>query len=192
MRKCVSSTSDQDISKKLILYIILVNFLTKKFDLVALGGTFDHLHLGHKSLLSKAFELGNDVIIGVTSDCYFKKYRTKSKLIQSYDHRVSNLMNFINKNFQNISFSIIKLDDKFGPTIISDKIQALVASGETKNIGAQINRIRMQKGLKPLEIFVVDLILSSDGIPISSTRIRAGEINIEGKILKKNHKVYKY
>jgi len=39
-----------------------------KFDIVATGGTFDEIHVGHLGLLSKAFEVGKKVIIGVSSD----------------------------------------------------------------------------------------------------------------------------
>ncbi len=165
----------------------MVNFLCKKFSLVALGGTFDHLHLGHRSLLNKAFELGNNVLIGVTGDSYFKRYGNKSHITNAYNDRISNLTTFILQNFQNPSFCLVRLDDKFGPTITSSEIQALVISVATRQTGIQINRIRIKKGLKPLQIFVVDLVLSDDGNPISSTRIRLGEINLEGKILKRNH-----
>ena len=39
-----------------------------KFDLVALGGTFDILHKGHLALLQKGFSISSKVIIGLTSD----------------------------------------------------------------------------------------------------------------------------
>jgi cytidyltransferase-like protein len=40
-----------------------------KFHKVALGGTFDHLHLGHQILLLRALILAKDELyVGVTSD----------------------------------------------------------------------------------------------------------------------------
>jgi pantetheine-phosphate adenylyltransferase len=49
----------------------------KRFDLVATGGTFDEIHAGHLALLSKAFELGKTVIIGITSDEFAIKRKGK-------------------------------------------------------------------------------------------------------------------
>ncbi|MEM2081946.1 MAG: adenylyltransferase/cytidyltransferase family protein, partial [Candidatus Bathyarchaeia archaeon] len=37
----------------------------KRFRKVAVGGTFDELHKGHKALLMKAFEIGTRVLIGL-------------------------------------------------------------------------------------------------------------------------------
>ena len=40
----------------------------KKYRKIAVGGTFDRFHEGHLKLLSKAFQLSQLVLIGVTSD----------------------------------------------------------------------------------------------------------------------------
>ena len=39
-----------------------------KYDAVALGGTFDIIHIGHIALLEKGFSISKKVIIGLTSD----------------------------------------------------------------------------------------------------------------------------
>jgi pantetheine-phosphate adenylyltransferase len=41
--------------------------------------------------------------------------------------------------------------------------------------------MRGRLGLKPVEVVSVDLVKAEDGLPISSTRIKAGEIDAAGK-----------
>ena len=47
--------------------------LLKKYECVAMGGTFDILHIGHIELLKKSFEIGKFVIIGLSSDNLVKE-----------------------------------------------------------------------------------------------------------------------
>jgi pantetheine-phosphate adenylyltransferase len=69
-----------------------------KFNIVATGGTFDEIHVGHLGLLSKAFEVGKKVIIGVSSDELAANVKGKSKLTHRYQERVTNLEQMIKKN----------------------------------------------------------------------------------------------
>ena len=39
-----------------------------QFALVALGGTFDIINVGHMALLDKGFSISKKVILGLTSD----------------------------------------------------------------------------------------------------------------------------
>jgi pantetheine-phosphate adenylyltransferase len=158
--------------------------VANKFDLVATGGTFDEIHIGHIALLSKAFELRKRVIIGVTSDDFAEKTKGEKKLNHSYDKRVFNLKDIIQKKFGRVSYKISKLDNEYGPIVILGRVDALIASTETAKKGEKINEIRSKKGLPPIAIISVDLIRTEDGSPISSTRIREGEIDPFGKILK--------
>ena len=157
---------------------------TPKFDLVATGGTFDEIHIGHLALLSKAFEVGNKTIIGVSSDEFALKTKGNKKLNHNYYQRVCNLKKVIKQKFANVNYEIAKLDAPYGPTVISERVQALITSSETAKIGRHINKIRLEKGLKPLAIIEVAMKRAENGKPISSTRIRLGEINPCGKLLK--------
>ena len=56
--------------------------MKEKYDLVATGGTFDVIHVGHLALLSKAFEVGKKVIIGVSSDAFVSIAKANNKLNQ--------------------------------------------------------------------------------------------------------------
>jgi pantetheine-phosphate adenylyltransferase len=154
--------------------------------LVATGGTFDEIHVGHLALLSKAFEIGKKVIIGVSSDAFASSTKGNNTLHHNYEKRISNLKEKIKEKFGNVSYEISKLDDVYGPTVIYGDVQAIVSSTETAIKGDHINDIRSKNGLKPLNIISVDMIRAEDGYRISSTRIRNGEIDSFGKLLKKN------
>ena len=75
------------------------------------------------------------------------------------------------------------LEDPFGTTIYEADFDAIVVSEETEPNAVKINEIRVSKGMNPLDIVIVSFVLAEDGNPISSTRIRRGEINKNGLIL---------
>ncbi|MEO9321114.1 MAG: pantetheine-phosphate adenylyltransferase [Nitrososphaera sp.] len=156
--------------------------MAQQFKVAATGGTFDEIHAGHIALLSKAFEVADHVIIGVSSDKFAAK-RGK-KLNHDYDTRVSNLKRLIAQKFGTPDYTIARLEGEFGPAVTTGHVDVLVASSETAVRGEELNATRKTRGLKPVAVISVDLVLAEDGNPISSTRIRRGEIDAQGKILK--------
>jgi pantetheine-phosphate adenylyltransferase len=154
-----------------------------KFSIVATGGTFDEIHLGHVALLSTAFQSGAKVIIGVSSDGFAIK-RNK-KIRHNYDQRVSQLRKVIAREFGSVDYEIAKLDADFGPAVTSGDVGALVTSSETRIKADVLNKMRQERGLQPVTILSVELVNAEDGLPISSTRIRSGEIDNSGRILRK-------
>jgi len=140
---------------------------------VCLGGTFDYIHEGHKALLRKAFEIGDEIYIGVSTDDFVKK---SGKMANPYEERVKKLRKFITENRWNEKAKILPLDDIYGSAIY-EEFDAIVVSPETEKRAKEINKIREEKGLKKLEIIVVPYVLAEDGIPIASSRIRNGEID---------------
>jgi pantetheine-phosphate adenylyltransferase len=151
-----------------------------RYKVVATGGTFDHLHRGHIALLAKSFEAGDKVIIGVTSDGFARKEGKNPD--QDYEERVRSLEAILHKRFSGREYVIAKLDDYFGPGIASPEVQAIVVSRETAKRVSIANAMREAKGYPPLEMVVVDYVLARDSKPISSTRIREGEIDPEGEL----------
>ncbi|HLN44895.1 MAG: phosphopantetheine adenylyltransferase [Chloroflexota bacterium] len=156
----------------------------KKFKKIAVGGTFDELHKGHRTLLLKAFDLGNRVLIGLCSDQFVKKLG-KPHTTASYDERLRELQSFLSKLSLVERSEIVPLNDPFGPTVTDKCIDALIVSEETKTNTEKINDERIRKGLKPLEIISINMVASEDCSPISTTRIRKGEIDREGRLTKK-------
>ena len=149
---------------------------SRKYSKVAVGGTFDKFHDGHKKLLSTAFEIGDRVEIGVTSDAFGGLKGD----IDSCEERMRNLKLFF---ADKTDFTIVPLEDPYGTTIYEDDFEAIVVSEETEPTAVEINNIRISKGMKPLDIIVVSFVLAYDGTPISSTRIRSGKINQKGLII---------
>jgi pantetheine-phosphate adenylyltransferase len=152
-----------------------------KYKVVATGGTFDHIHRGHVALITKSFEVGGKVVIGVTSDAFASKEGKTPD--QSYEERVRALEDLIKSGFSGREYLIAKLDDYFGPGIASPEVEAIVVSRETAARVPIANALRAKKGYSPLEVVIVDYILAQDSKPISSTRIRKGEIDRDGKLL---------
>ena len=151
------------------------------FRKVVIGGTYDTLHKGHKKLLETGFQIGESVVIGLTSDEFAKRFRVGDVL--AYEKRKANLESYI-KQFKK-PYKIIKIDDSYGIATIDPEIDCIVASEETLLRASEINAIRFKKGLDRLFIVVVPLVLAEDAKPISSERISKGEIDIEGRIVRK-------
>jgi len=154
-----------------------------RYRTVATGGTFDHIHRGHIALLTKSFEVGGTVVIGVTSDAFARKEGKNPD--QSYEERLGALEDLIHRKFPGRRYIIAKLDDYFGPGIASPDVQAIVVTKETAPRVPMANTLREAEGYPPLEVVLVEYELADDSRLISSTRIRKGEIDTEGRLLRK-------
>lgn len=149
---------------------------------ICIGGTFDILHRGHKTLLDRAFEIaGKDgvVFIGLSNG-----ELAKSKdLIHSYEERKRGIEDYLKvKGLKN--YKIVPIHDRYGLTLDED-FDVIVVSEETFEVAREINRIRKEKGLKEIQIVKIPMVKGEDGKPISTSRIRRGEIDEEGRISSK-------
>jgi cytidyltransferase-like protein len=155
----------------------------KKLKQVAVGGTFDELHSGHKALLKKAFEIGEHVIIGLTSEDFVSKM-AKPHITAPYNERLKELQDFLEKSGLSSRAEVVPLNDPYGLTISGKDIDALVVSKETKKIATTINQKRKKVMLPPLKIVTISMVPAENCKPISTTRIRVGEIDRNGHLLK--------
>ena len=149
-----------------------------------MGGTFDMLHKGHKALLRKALEVGEHVIIGLTTD-EFARSLGKPHEIAPYQERLAELMAFLMEEGVLHRAEVVALNDPYGPPAWNGCYEAIVVSEETEPGARVINELRARRGLKPLDVVVIPLVRAENGKPISTTRIRAGEIDREGRPLRR-------
>lgn len=136
-----------------------------------MGGTFDHLHAGHKYLISTALSFSKKVVIGLTTQNLLKNKKEPLK-VEDYQTREKNLKEYV-KTITNINrVEIIPLEDRYGPPIYEADYEALIVSQETYSGALKINEIRQQKGFNLLIIIVIPILRDKGNKKISSTAIR--------------------
>ncbi|RLE79118.1 MAG: phosphopantetheine adenylyltransferase [Thermoprotei archaeon] len=154
------------------------------FSRVGVGGTFSLLHKGHKVLIATAFKCAKEVVIGLSSDILVKSLR-KQHFVPNYEVRFKILYNFLKTQGYLSKALIVPLLDPYGPAIDDRRMDAIVVSEEGYKRALEINSLRRKHGLEELHIIVVRMVLAEDGKPINCTRIMRGEIDVEGRVIRK-------
>lgn len=152
----------------------------RKYRKVVVGGTFDFLHDGHKAILSRAFEVGEQVLIGIVSG--HLELRKDCAGIQSLQHRKEKLKSYLRARDWMERTELEIISDPLGSTGEDEDLEAIVVTEETKLGAGQVNRYRRERGLGELDVVEVPIIYADDGRPISSIRIRYDEIDVHGNL----------
>ncbi len=151
-------------------------------NLVVCGGTFDHFHKGHREFLRFTLAFGKKAIVGITSNTYAKA-KDHSDTIESFAQRKKSVENFLQQEHIVKEVKIIQIHDVYGITLEKDlAIDVIVVTKDSQEGAQRINKMRKEKGLKELVVEIAPLIFGEDGKVISSSRIRNGEINREGRL----------
>lgn len=132
------------------------------------------LHEGHKALIRRAFELSDDVIIGLTTDEFASQTRRR---INPYYLRMKGLILFVESMMKHAE--IVPISDEFGAATTMERGH-LIVSKETEGNGVKINKIRSDAGLEPMFISVIDMVKNLHGNEIHSTKILSGEYSRAG------------
>eukprot|EP00871_Galdieria_phlegrea_P000369 jgi/Galph1/1332/GphlegSOOS_G6007.1 len=129
------------------------------YRVIAVGGTFDHLHAGHRLLLSVAsWNCYQHLRIGVTGPSLLEHKEWK-EFIEPFEQRVANVVSFVKSiRPHHLQVTAVELTTVEGPTTEDGSIEALVVSEETYPNALQVNPKRIEKGLAPLDILSVSML----------------------------------
>ncbi len=142
------------------------------------GGTFEFFHIGHKNLIDNCLKNCDILEIWVLSD---KIAQGKDPRISSWVDRCDLIKQNLSRNQKNrVSFH--ELLDDFGIATSHEAASMIFCTKETLSTCQIINKKRIEVGLIPLSITTIPHVLSIDGKIISSSRIRDGEIDRDGKV----------
>ncbi|KAJ2851148.1 hypothetical protein J3B02_003594 [Coemansia erecta] len=154
---------------------------------VAVGGTFDHLHVGHKILLTAtALAATNRVVCGISSDALLEKKRFK-EFLEPYRKRELNVLLFLRKIRKDIIVELAPISDPYGPTATDSTIEALVVSRETLPGSDALNVRRAENGICPMQLLSVDLITLSESADLADStlsKIHTASVSSDNALLK--------
>ncbi|KAJ1985413.1 hypothetical protein H4R34_000067 [Dimargaris verticillata] len=128
------------------------------FTNTAIGGTFDHLHSGHKLLLTMAAWVTQDTLYCGVSDEPLLKTKKYRAYLEPLNKRMAKVTQFLTKINPHISYQVVPLLDPFGPTITIRDIDALICSEETLSGGHAVNKERARREFAPVQLMVVSVI----------------------------------
>ena len=133
------------------------NHTAKFYSVVAVGGTFDHIHDGHKILLSMAvFLTKQKLIIGVTGSKLLENKKF-AEVLQKFSARQQSIIDFV-KMLLNVTLEFYEINDVCGPTGFLKNINALVVSEESSKGGAFVNNYRKERDFPQLNITEIKVI----------------------------------
>lgn len=147
-----------------------------QFDRVCLGGTFDHLHAGHKRILDFACHAGKELSIGISTDSLLGAKHLRHQ-VQSYEVRKDEVMSYLAEVSPQTKLHFFPLNDIFGIAGDDQMLDAIVVTEETKPNAEKINKKRISRGLPPLMILTVPFYRGPDHNIVRSERIRRGHTN---------------
>ncbi len=157
----------------------ILKISNKKYKFCVVGGTFDHIHMGHKTLLTTALMFSEKLLVCITSDAYVKKMRKIAEdRIEPFHLRRKNIEEFLIK--ASASFVFCELNDPFTPALHSkyaSNIDSIAISSDPDVLERtrMLNKLRIRFGLNQLSIIQIPLIRDPYGKIFSSTRYRIND-----------------
>ncbi|XP_047486498.1 bifunctional coenzyme A synthase-like [Penaeus chinensis] len=134
----------------------------KVFESVVVGGTFDHIHAGHKILLAEGLLRCSRKFTAGIAEGPLLKNKTLSELIAPCQDRIEAVKELVTDLDPTLDYHIVEITDPMGPTRWDPDMDMIVVSEETKKGIDIINSARKESELKPLEGYIISLVEDKD------------------------------
>ena len=149
-------------------------------DTAVLGGTFDHLHIGHKLLLSMAIlSARKELLVGVTSTALLvnKKHR---EYIEPRHVRMAHVRAFVRDQCtalgKSLQLCVVPISDPCGPAATQPDLDVLVVTDETVRGADLIAEERRKNALRPLQLYTVRLVQGDNSTADASVKASSTDI----------------
>jgi cytidyltransferase-like protein len=154
--------------------------MTYAYKSAILGGTFDHFHSGHQQLINVALNQTEKITLGIV-EYIFPTDKNWVSSIENYATRLATLRSYLHEVNATERTTIIPIHDIYGTTLTDPNIDAIYVTDSTYHNAELINVERLKRNLSKLAIITVPYSRGDDNKIISSGRIRAGEIDRQGR-----------
>ena len=147
-----------------------------KFKVSCVGGTFDHLHDGHRVLLTATALSGGEVIqCGVSGDPLLTN-KKMARHLEPFALRKQTVEEVL-RLLTSTTLDVFLLEEAYGPTITNPKMDVIVLSEETKGAISSINEKRKGNSLSSIQSVVVGYLLDVQLVGDFEKRLREGTLD---------------
>lgn len=143
-----------------------------EYNIAVIGGTFDHLHYGHRFFLRFALSKSERLLVGLTSDEYAKSHKLFPQKLESFEERKKHLISFFAKEDALERVTILPIDSSLYPPVWEQlPIEAIIVTKNTIEGARKVNTWRKNRGYAPLVIVTVPFAREGKRV-VSSSYIR--------------------
>ena len=115
------------------------------YSSVAVGGTFDHFHNGHRLLLAQsALRAEKRILVGV-ADGPLLANKALSELIEPLETRMQKVQSFLTDVKPSLCIDVVRIVDVMGPTAWDASLECLVITADTAGGGEAVNAERKKR-----------------------------------------------
>uniref|UniRef100_A0A2P2I061 Bifunctional coenzyme A synthase n=1 Tax=Hirondellea gigas TaxID=1518452 RepID=A0A2P2I061_9CRUS len=167
-----SETTDSDVGSDKIAN-------TKIYKNIVAGGTFDHIHIGHKILITEGLlRCTNKFTIGVADGPLLAK-KTLTELIEPVGVRIKKLRSLLVDIDPSVEYCLEPIYEPLGPSGSDPDMEMIIVSQESLKGGNYVNSARVERKLNALDVVVIELVedihrsdTEEEKVSSSSTRRR--------------------